>query len=84
MSAGEKELDRPDGVTAIYDLTISGPQTMKLTPPEIVDLAAGERKELTLTMDCGGAGTGTGQTIAIHGDFAPAGTSVLSFRVQPE
>ncbi len=64
-------------------LTLKGPKDWRPSLPESVSVAPGERIGLELTMDVPASAAGV-QTIAVEGDFGPAGNAVLSMRFLPK
>ena len=71
----------PDAVDG--RLTLRGPKDWKLSLPESVRVAPGERVGLGLTMDVPASAAGI-ETITLDGDFGSAGKAVLSMRFLPK
>ncbi|MEY2429422.1 MAG: hypothetical protein QOJ40_2307 [Verrucomicrobiota bacterium] len=69
---------------AAGDLTATFPEGLKVELPGHVELAAGERRELTLTLDCRGGMTTPADTVRISGNFGAAGEVILALRLSPE
>lgn len=65
-------------------LSVSGPAAWKVGIEENVEISPGERKELSLVVDCAAGTRKAAETITIRGDFGEAGQVVLSVRLQPE
>jgi len=63
--------------------SITAPAGWTVQFPGQVELAAGERKELALTVDSHSGATAPVETIGIQGEFGDAGQPVLSVRVTP-
>jgi len=62
-------------------LRVAGPEAWKVAIPGDIKIAPGERKELALSVDSGGAGKGAVNTIRMDGDFGEAGKAVVSIKV---
>jgi hypothetical protein len=62
-------------------LSLSAPKALKVSLPDKVDIAPGERKEIPL-MFSGADIAPTVQTISVNGDFGPAGRAVISTRIE--
>ena len=66
------------------ELAATVPKGWTVDLPHHIELAPGERKELTLALDCRGGLTTPADTVRITGDFGSAGEAVLSLRLAPE
>ncbi len=64
-------------------LTVTAPEGWTVTVPEEIELAAGERKELRLSVDGRKAVVAEAATVRIEGNFEEAGKAVLSLRLLP-
>lgn len=65
-------------------LSLTVPERWKAEVPAEVEVAPGERKALTLNLDCGEAKGWTEAGIRITGDFGSEGRPVLALRFVPE
>jgi uncharacterized membrane protein len=65
-------------------LKAKAPDGWQMEFPAEVDLAPGERKELTLSLRAPNAKTWTQAPIRISADFGPAGEPVVALRLAPE
>jgi hypothetical protein len=65
-------------------LTIAAPNGWDVSIPDRVELAAGERKQLTMSIHRPVANGESPEKIRLTGDFGPAGGAVLSIRLQFE
>lgn len=93
LSACQISSDKPDSLSIFAynfgDRKFSGrfsvmaPTNWTIQFPRIIELAAGERKELTLTVDSHAGSNALVETIRIQGEFGDAGQPVLSVRIVP-
>ncbi|MCX5658856.1 MAG: hypothetical protein NTW19_03945 [Planctomycetota bacterium] len=65
-------------------LSISPPGDWKITVPQTLELAPGERKRIEFTLDCNGATPERVATLRLSADMGGHGRAVLSFRVMPQ
>ena len=64
-------------------LLVSGLEGWQTAFPATVEIGPGERKELTLAINCGGTNTWTEADVRITGDFGAGGKPVLALRFVP-
>ncbi|HEY3324074.1 MAG TPA: hypothetical protein VGP72_26715 [Planctomycetota bacterium] len=64
-------------------LKVTAPEGWVAHVPDAVEIAAGERKELALSVDCRAGSSALVETLKISGNFSAAGDSVLSLRLMP-
>jgi hypothetical protein len=65
-------------------LRLDAPEGWKVELPEKLELAAGERKELALKVDCQAGASAPIETLKIAGAFGASGDAVISLRLKPE
>ena len=65
-------------------LSVAGPKGWKLNLPGRVSVQPGERLQLALRVDLRGAALPACEPVTIRGDFASAGSPILSLRLLPE
>ncbi|MHB8522276.1 MAG: hypothetical protein ACYDH9_16170 [Limisphaerales bacterium] len=65
-------------------LSVHSPDRWKVTLPERIELAAGERQELKMTVETFGAASAQPEQVRILGNFGRAGRPVLSLRLLSE
>ena len=65
-------------------LTIAAPNGWEVSTPDRVELAAGERKQLAMSVRRPVAKAEGPASVRLSGDFGPAGRAVLSMRIQFE
>lgn len=73
-----------DPAEASGKLSVTGPKTWRLALAEQVTVPPGGRRELALTVDLREVVPPQRETLTIHGDFGPAGKTLLSLRLLPE
>jgi uncharacterized membrane protein len=65
-------------------LTVTAPSGWEVSIPDRVELAAGQRKQLALSIHRPAAKGEGPERIQLTGDFGPAGSTCLSIRIQLE
>jgi hypothetical protein len=65
-------------------LTVAAPDNWNVTVPRELALKPGERKQITMTVDCSRGKTTPADTISVRGDFGAAGFPVMSLRLAPQ
>lgn len=64
-------------------LKASGPDGWRITLPETAEIGPGERKELTLELNCGNTNAWAEGRVRISGDFGAGGKPVLALQFVP-
>ncbi|MGA2617207.1 MAG: hypothetical protein ABSF26_06310 [Thermoguttaceae bacterium] len=63
-------------------LTVVAPHEWEVSIPDRVELAAGQRKQLAMSLHRPGAKGDRPARVQLTGDFGPAGSAILSTRLQ--
>jgi hypothetical protein len=72
------------GTPVAGTLAVEAPKDWKMTLPEKLEIAPGEKKTLGLTLEAGSQNAAAVETVRIRGDFGAAGKPVLSLRLKRE
>ncbi len=69
---------------ATGEITAAFPAGWSVNFPKHMELAPGERKELTLILDCRSGRTTPADTVRLSGNFGVAGEAMLALRLSPQ